>query len=184
VSQLRSPCSRKLKCFEDWYDAECQNYPEINLFLFFIFFGLWGYWHCGHSWPILRQLRVIMKMIVEKQMECRLTGETEVLGENLPQCHFCVHHKIPRDQTRVWTRAAAVGSRRLTAWAMARQTWRLITFVKEATIGYPRTDEPSPPSRLVSLPLLSALFSEMLFRLTFRDFWSSKFQIPCPFLIV
>jgi hypothetical protein len=26
---------------------------------------------------------VIVKMIVEKQMECRLAGETEVLGENL-----------------------------------------------------------------------------------------------------
>jgi hypothetical protein len=31
-----------------------------------------------------------MKMIVESMMECRLAGETEVLGENLP------HHKIPR----------------------------------------------------------------------------------------
>jgi hypothetical protein len=30
-----------------------------------------------------------MKMIVEKQMECRLAGETEVLRENLPQRHFC-----------------------------------------------------------------------------------------------
>jgi hypothetical protein len=30
-----------------------------------------------------------MKMIVEKQMECRMAGETEVLGENLPQRHFC-----------------------------------------------------------------------------------------------
>jgi hypothetical protein len=41
-------------------------------------------------------------MIVEKQMECtsRLVGETEVLGENLPQRHFF--------------RFAAVGSRRLT----------------------------------------------------------------------
>jgi hypothetical protein len=28
---------------------------------------------------------VIVKMIVEKQMECRLAGEAEVLGENLPQ---------------------------------------------------------------------------------------------------
>jgi hypothetical protein len=28
-------------------------------------------------------------MIVEKQMECRLAGEIEVLGENLPQRHFC-----------------------------------------------------------------------------------------------
>jgi hypothetical protein len=26
-------------------------------------------------------------MIVEKQMECRLAGETEGLGENLPQRH-------------------------------------------------------------------------------------------------
>jgi hypothetical protein len=28
-------------------------------------------------------------MIVEKQMECKLAGETEVLGENLRQRHFC-----------------------------------------------------------------------------------------------
>jgi hypothetical protein len=28
-------------------------------------------------------------MIMEKQMECRLAGETEVLGENSPQCDFC-----------------------------------------------------------------------------------------------
>jgi hypothetical protein len=26
---------------------------------------------------------------VEKQVECRLAGETEALGENLPQRHFC-----------------------------------------------------------------------------------------------
>jgi hypothetical protein len=30
-----------------------------------------------------------MKMIVEKQMESKLEGDTEVLGENLPQRHFC-----------------------------------------------------------------------------------------------
>jgi hypothetical protein len=28
-------------------------------------------------------------MIVEKQMEIRLARETEVLGENVPQRHFC-----------------------------------------------------------------------------------------------
>jgi hypothetical protein len=28
-------------------------------------------------------------MIVEKQVECRLAGETEVLGETLAQHHFC-----------------------------------------------------------------------------------------------
>jgi hypothetical protein len=38
---------------------------------------------------LLCQPWVIVKMIVEKQMECRLAGETGVLGENLPQRHFC-----------------------------------------------------------------------------------------------
>jgi hypothetical protein len=32
---------------------------------------------------------MIVKMIVEKQMECILAGEIEVLRENLPQLHFC-----------------------------------------------------------------------------------------------
>jgi hypothetical protein len=34
-----------------------------------------------------------MKMIVEKQMDCRLAGETDVLGENLLQSHFYPSHK-------------------------------------------------------------------------------------------
>jgi hypothetical protein len=38
---------------------------------------------------LLCQPRLIVKMIVEKQMKCRLAAETEVLGENLPQRHFC-----------------------------------------------------------------------------------------------
>jgi hypothetical protein len=42
----------------------------------------------------------MVKMVVEKQMECRLAGETEVLGENLPERHFCPSQN-PRDQTRV-----------------------------------------------------------------------------------
>jgi hypothetical protein len=52
-----------------------------------------------------------------------LAGETEVLGENLPQRHFCPP-QIPHDQTLFWTPAVAVGSRRLTAWAMARPSAR------------------------------------------------------------
>jgi hypothetical protein len=38
---------------------------------------------------LLCQPRVIVKMIVEKQIKCRLAGETEVLGKNLPRRHFC-----------------------------------------------------------------------------------------------
>jgi hypothetical protein len=37
--------------------------------------------------------------------------------------------QIPHDQTRVWTRAAAVGSRRLTAWAIARPICQLNSFI-------------------------------------------------------
>jgi hypothetical protein len=46
------------------------------------------------------QPRVIVKMIVEKQMECRLAGKTEVLAGNLPQRHFCPSQN-PTCQTRV-----------------------------------------------------------------------------------
>jgi superfamily II RNA helicase len=34
-----------------------------------------------------------MIMIVEQLVECELAGETEVLGENLPQRHL-VYHKF------------------------------------------------------------------------------------------
>jgi hypothetical protein len=33
---------------------------------------------------------VIVKMTVEKEMECGLAGETEVLGENLPNATFVI----------------------------------------------------------------------------------------------
>jgi hypothetical protein len=62
-------------------------------------------------------------MIVEQSVECRLAGETEVLGENLP--HF-VHHKSHMTRPRLEPRAAAVGSQRLTAWAMARPSLGVI----------------------------------------------------------
>jgi hypothetical protein len=40
-----------------------------------------------------------MKMIVEKQIECRMAGETEVLGKTCPSA-TSLHPKIPHDQTR------------------------------------------------------------------------------------
>jgi hypothetical protein len=60
---------------------------------------------------LLCQPRVIVKMIVGKQMECRLARETEVLGENLPQPSQNSHMTRPVFEPP----AAAVGSQRLTA---------------------------------------------------------------------
>jgi hypothetical protein len=51
-------------------------------------------------------------------------GKPKFSEKTCPSATF-VHHKIPHDHTLIWTRAAAVGSRRLTAWAMARPTRRL-----------------------------------------------------------
>jgi hypothetical protein len=56
-------------------------------------------------------------MNVEQSVEWELERETEILGEHLPQRHF-LHHKS--HMTCSTTRAAAVGSRQLTAWGMAR----------------------------------------------------------------
>jgi hypothetical protein len=52
-------------------------------------------------------------------MECRLAGETDVLGENLPQRHFCPSQNITWPDPGFDT-GRRVGNRRLTAWAMAR----------------------------------------------------------------
>jgi hypothetical protein len=37
-------------------------------------------------------MMMMMMMNVKQSVECELAGETEIRGENLPQCHF-VHHK-------------------------------------------------------------------------------------------
>jgi hypothetical protein len=69
--------------FEPWPPRwEAGDYLLFLLFIWFVRF-------------------VIMKMIVEKQMECRLAGETEALGgkKTCPSATF-VHHKIPHDQNR------------------------------------------------------------------------------------
>jgi hypothetical protein len=64
----------------NWRSQRSSERRPCLLFIWFV------YWHCDHSLPIVPG--VIVK-IVEKQMECKLAGETEVLGENMPQRHFC-----------------------------------------------------------------------------------------------
>jgi hypothetical protein len=68
--------------------------------------------------------RVIVTM--ENSLEWRLAGETELPRENLPPAPLCPP-QIPLDQTWARSRAAAVGSQRLTTWAMARPyMWTLL----------------------------------------------------------
>jgi hypothetical protein len=54
---------------------------------FFIFYSVSEAIGTAATPGLLCQPKVIVKMIVEKQMECRLAGKTEVLGENLAQRH-------------------------------------------------------------------------------------------------
>jgi hypothetical protein len=61
-------------------------------------------WYVGH------QRRVIyIMMSVEQSVEWELAGETEVVKENLPQCHF-VHQKSRVTWPGLRTRATAIGS--------------------------------------------------------------------------
>jgi hypothetical protein len=66
---------------------------------------------------------MMMMMIVVQSVECKLAGETKVLGKNMPQCHF-VHNKS-HDLTRAQTQSAMVGSQQITARAMAWPGWPL-----------------------------------------------------------
>jgi hypothetical protein len=70
-------------------------------------------------------------MIVEQSVEWRLAGESEVLGENLPQLHF-VHHKshftCPGARTRAARRGKPATNRLICGAAQYSSTSMLTTF--------------------------------------------------------
>jgi hypothetical protein len=66
--------------------TRCRDLPACSIYYYYLVCEAIG---TAATPGLLCQPGVIVKMIVEKQMECRLAGETDVLGENLPQRHFC-----------------------------------------------------------------------------------------------
>jgi hypothetical protein len=66
-------------------------------FIVVFFFLGWGEtestWYVGHTLAYWTNCGWYMMMNVEQLMEWELSGETEVSGENLPQCHV-VHHNL------------------------------------------------------------------------------------------
>jgi hypothetical protein len=90
-------------------------------FLFFLFV-YWGVesrstWHCGHQWPIVLALGDYDGEI--GGMTGRGNRSTRRKPAPVPLCLPQTPHAA-----RTWTRATAVGSKHLTAWAMALPIWR------------------------------------------------------------
>jgi hypothetical protein len=71
---------------------------------------------CATLW--WRLLFFVLFLVMEYRWNETDRRKPKYSRRNLPQCHF-FHHKFHMD-SRNRTRAAAVGGRRLTAWAMAR----------------------------------------------------------------
>jgi hypothetical protein len=103
-------------------------------------------------------------------------GKPKFSEKICPSATF-VHHKIPHDQTRVWTRATMVGSRRLTAWAIARPS---ISLCNNTSFSSCLTDVTvhffgggSWPVLLIGL--LQAWFYSVQSRgLTYRVLWAGR----------
>jgi hypothetical protein len=77
----------------------------------------------------------------------------EVLGKNLPQCHF-VHQKSHMTIPGFDTGAAAVGSQRLTAWGVTRPVTYLVTFPLQSPVRTPNFARKLPPLHINSTAVL------------------------------
>jgi hypothetical protein len=71
--------------------------------------------YCGHFWPIVPAPDDRWGRLWNEDWQ----GKLKYSEKNLPQRHF-VHHKSHLTRPRDRTRATAVGSQRLTTWAMAQ----------------------------------------------------------------
>jgi hypothetical protein len=140
----------------------CSFTKDVHSFLSLLFFYcLWGGTYvtryCDHFWPIVQP-----QMIDEGY--CGAIGGMKIGRGNRSTrrkptpAPFCPP-QIPLDQNRARTRPAAVGSQRLTAWAMARP-WGVVTLIGEITKQQkwsvmPRLRETLRKKRVCSRALIS-----------------------------
>jgi hypothetical protein len=125
-------------------------------------------------------------MIVEKQMECRLVGETEVLRENLPQRHFCP------SQNPTWLdpglnagrRIGKPGTNRLIYAAIQRELKRGDRGILSVRSRYQKTS--SNILRTLYLCYIDIIICgclPLLYVLIFSDFQGSPSKILQVFLV-
>jgi hypothetical protein len=89
--------------------------------------------YCGHFWPIVQPQMIDVG-------DCGVIGGMKIGRGNRstwrnPAPVTLCPPQIPIDQTRARTQAAAVGSQRLTAWAMARPWFEVIVSVLRSLPG-------------------------------------------------
>jgi hypothetical protein len=127
-------CIQLADCKYSEHDNETSGFIKkgggISWTVYLLLFCLWDYWHCGHSWPIVTASGDKWRWLWRSRWNVDWQGKPKFSEKTCPSATI-VHHKIPHDQSRVRTRAAAVGSRRLTAWAMMRpflDSWATVRF--------------------------------------------------------
>jgi hypothetical protein len=102
-----------------YLQIELRMCDAVHVFFFiylFFLFGLWDYWHCGHSWPIVPASGGRGKR--SSRRKPALAPLLSITKSHMPRSGF-------------EPRTAAVGSRRRTAWAMARP------MLKWLVVGFP-----------------------------------------------
>jgi hypothetical protein len=83
---------------------------------------------------MMMMMMMMMMMVWNSRWNGELATETELLGGNMPQCHC--PPKIPHDLTWARTLVASVGSRQLTARAIARPMNSTIVFQHPVALMY------------------------------------------------
>jgi hypothetical protein len=150
---MQRTCVQQSMLTQNWYQPKAQIFRQAHFRLsgsgYCFFFLRWSRTEStiteATKWSIVPAAVDDEWWSMEQSVEC-LAGETEMLRENLFQLHF-VHHKS--HMTWAGTRAAAVGSWRLTTWVTVRPQATVSCWASE---GFTTNMNTISPSNLVPAP--------------------------------